>query len=128
LHGPLALSTSALRGPRSSDDSEMFTHADCLLLRRRVLHAFAKPTEGRWRRLWRRWRIDVFRWRWRWRIARLLVHCRASRLDYRRFPPAKLLDALVNDGQKRRETCKQAEEEIQVRVVPTHVQPAAKPK
>src|SRR5215472_3687527 len=39
----------------------------------------------------------------------------------RRFLPTKPLDALVNDGQKRREPCKQAEEEIQVGVVPTHV-------
>ena len=68
-----------------------------MLLRRRVLHALAKPTEGRWRMLRRRWRIDVLRWRWR--IARLLVHGRASRLDYPRFSPAKFLDALVNDGQ-----------------------------
>jgi hypothetical protein len=40
------LSTSALRGgPRSSEDSEMFTHAACLLLRRKVCGALAKPTE-----------------------------------------------------------------------------------
>jgi len=37
LGRPLALSTWALRGPRSSDDSETFTHAACLLLRREVL-------------------------------------------------------------------------------------------
>jgi hypothetical protein len=42
---PPALSTSALRGPRSSDDSEIFTHPACLLLRRKVLDALAKPTE-----------------------------------------------------------------------------------
>jgi hypothetical protein len=42
--------------------------------------------------------------------------------DYRRFWPAKFLDAFVNDSQERRETCKQAEQEIQVRMVPTHVQ------
>src|SRR5262245_2476455 len=59
----------------------------------------------RWRMLRRRWRIDR--------------HGRASRLDYGRFPPAKSLDAFVNDGQERRETCKQAEEKIQVGVVPT---------
>jgi hypothetical protein len=38
------------------------------------------------------------------------------------FRLRKSLDALVNDGQERRETCKQAEEEIQVGEVPTHVQ------
>jgi hypothetical protein len=54
--GPL-VSTSARRS-RSSEDSEMFTHAACLLFRRRVLHALAKPTEGRWR-------IDVLTLRYR---------------------------------------------------------------
>src|SRR5262249_51063685 len=34
-----------IRGPRSSEDSEMFTHAACLLLRREFLGALAKPTE-----------------------------------------------------------------------------------
>jgi hypothetical protein len=55
LGRPLALSTSALRGPRSSDESEMFTHAACLLLWREVLDGLAKPTEllGRLRPL--RW-------------------------------------------------------------------------
>ena len=41
----LALSTSALHGPRSSENSEMFTQAACLLLRREVLDALAEPIE-----------------------------------------------------------------------------------
>jgi hypothetical protein len=70
--------------------------------------------------LWRRWRIDVLRWRWR--IDRLLVHGRASRLDSR-LPPAGE-EFVVDDAwcQKRRETGCEAEEEIQVGMVPTHVQ------
>jgi hypothetical protein len=32
-------------GPRSSEDSEIVTHAACLLLRRKVCSALAKPTE-----------------------------------------------------------------------------------
>ena len=42
---PLGLPTSVLRGPRSSQDSEMFTHLASLLLRREVRDAIAKPTE-----------------------------------------------------------------------------------
>src|SRR6476620_10559587 len=59
----------------------------------------------------------------RWRIDRLLVHGRASRLDYRRLPPAGE-EFVVDDAwcQKRRETGCEAEEEIQVGMVPTHVQ------
>src|SRR5262245_18144463 len=34
-----------VRRPRSSEDSEMFTHAACLLLRQELLGALAKPTE-----------------------------------------------------------------------------------
>ena len=37
--------TSTLRGRRSSEDSEMFIHAPCLLLWREVLDALAKPAE-----------------------------------------------------------------------------------
>ena len=42
---PLALSTSALHRPHSSEDTEMFTHAACLLLRREVLNALGEPSE-----------------------------------------------------------------------------------
>ncbi len=130
-----------LRRPRSSEDSEMFTRAACLLLRREVLDALAKPTEPLGRLLVRlagaltlepierpdilqvrrrRWRIDVL-W-WRWRIDRLIVHGRA-RLDYRRLSPAGE-EFVVDDAwyQERRETACEAEEKIQVGMVPTHVQ------
>jgi hypothetical protein len=137
----LCSASSALRGPRSSDDSKIFTQAACLLFRREALDALAKPTESLGRLLarlagaltlepferpdvlqvfWRRWRIDVLRWRWR--IDRLLVHGRASRLDSR-LPPAGE-EFVVDDAwcQKRRETGCEAEEEIQVGMVPTHAQ------
>lgn len=125
-----------LRRPRSSEYSEMLIHPACLLLRREVLDALAKLIEGRWRSgglrrrrmLRRRWRIDGLRRRWRsgvlrrrWRSDRLLGHRRASRFDYRRFPPARFLNEFVNDSQERRATCKQAEEQIQVGILPGHV-------
>ena len=43
--GPRWRDLGAPRGLRSSDDSEMFTHAACLLLRRQVVDALAKLTE-----------------------------------------------------------------------------------
>src|SRR6516165_502820 len=43
--GPRWRGLGAPRGPRSSDDSEMFTHAACLLRRRQVVDALAKLTE-----------------------------------------------------------------------------------
>jgi hypothetical protein len=55
--------------------------------------------------------------------APMMADCpgRATRLDNRRFPP-EFLDAVVDDGQERRETCKQEEEKIQVGMVPSHAQ------
>ena len=88
----------------------MFTHAACLLLRREVLDALGEPTE-----IARPLACPSFGW------ARGTITLEPfERQDYRRFPPAEFLNAF--DSQEGRETCKQAEEEIQVRSVQTHVQ------
>ena len=131
-----------LRRPRSSQIFRNVHASGLLAPSAEVLDALAKPTEPLGRLLARltgaltlepverpdilqvlrrRWRIDVLRWRWR--IDRLLVHGRASRLDYRRFPPAGE-EFVVDDAwyQERRETACEAEEKIQVGMVPTHVQ------
>ena len=88
----------------------MFTHAACLLLRREVLDALGEPTE-----IARPLACPSFGW------ARGTITLEPfERQDYRRFRPAELQDAF--DSQERRETCKQAEEEIQVGIVQIHVQ------
>jgi len=120
----------------------MFIHAACLLLQREVLGALAKLTEslGRWPRtitlepVERSGLLQVLQRRWwmlrrQWRIDRLLIHGRASRLDYRRFPLAaeEFADGaceFVDDAwcQESRKTACEAEEEILIGMVPTHVQ------
>ena len=88
----------------------MLTHAACLLLRREVLDALGEPTE-----IARPLACPSFGW------ARGTITLEPfERQDYRRFPPAEFLNAF--DSQEGRETCKQAEEEIQVGIVQTHVQ------
>ena len=97
----------------------MLTHAACLLLRREVFDALGEPTE-----IARPLACPSFGW------ARGTITLEPfERLnilqDYQRFSPAKFLDAFVDDRKERRETCKhckQAEDEIQVGMVPTHVQ------
>ena len=97
----------------------MFTHAACLLFRWEVLDALGEPTE-----IARPLACPSFGWA-RGTITLEPIERLGLLQDYRRFPPAKVLDAFVDDRQERRETCKhckQAEDEIQIGMVPTHVQ------
>jgi hypothetical protein len=97
----------------------MFTHAACLLLRWEGREALAKLTE-----IARPLACPSFGWA-RGTITLEPIERLGLLQDYRRFPPAKVLDAFVDDRQERRETCKhckQAEDEIQIGMVPTHVQ------
>ena len=113
----LCSASSALRGPRSSEDSEMFTHAACLLLRREVLDALAKPTE-----IARPLACPSFGWA-RGTITLEPVERLGLLQDYRRFPPAEKFSGCIRmmPGTPRDLAC-EAEEKIQVGMVPTHVQ------
>ena len=70
--------TSAFRGRRSSEDSEMSIHAACLLLWREILYALAKPTEllGRLLPRWARALVNVLFFGWQRTIT--LRRCRTD--------------------------------------------------